>query len=152
MRWIHIVMLILPVAAAQGGVLADGGVSAPEVADVLKQAGYPADVSAGRAGDPLIRSSTGKVVFTVYFFQCGPELRCASIAFSAAYRHRGATPAMIAAWNRDNRFGRAFLDGHGTAEVSMDVETSHGMTTEALGANLSRWIAVLNAFVSSFSG
>ena len=28
----------------------------------------------------------------------------------------------------------------------MDVETSHGMTTEALDANISRWILVLNAF------
>jgi hypothetical protein len=152
MRWIFGLLLILPMAAAQGESLPDGGVSAPEVASVLKHAGYPADVSAGRGGDPLIRSSTGKVVFTVYFFQCGAELRCGSIAFSAAYRHRGVTPAMIAAWNRDKRFGRAFLDGHGTAEVSMDIETSHGMTTEALDANVSRWIAVLDAFVSSFAG
>ncbi len=152
MRWIFALLLLLPVAAAHGENLPDGGVSAPEVAAVLKHAGYPADVSAGRAGDPLIRSSTGKVLFTVYFFQCGAELRCTSIAFSAAYRHRGATAGMIAAWNRDNRFGRAFLDGHGTAEVSMDVETSRGMTTEALDANLSRWIAVLNAFESSFAG
>jgi hypothetical protein len=151
MRWIFALLIILPVAA-HGENLPDGGVSAPDVATVLKHAGYPADVSAGRAGDPLIRSSTGKELFTVYFFQCGAELRCTSIAFSAAYRHRNVTPAMIAAWNRDKRFGRAFLDGHGTAEVSMDVETSHGVTTEALDANLSRWIAVLNAFVSSFAG
>jgi hypothetical protein len=36
--------------------------------------------------------------------------------------------------------------------VSMDVETSHGITTEALGANIGRWITVLNAFEIFLSG
>ena len=140
-----IVMLTLPLTA-HGEALPDGGVTAPEVASAMRHAGYPADVIADRAGTPLIRSSTGKVLFSVYFYQCGAELRCASIQFTAEYRRKGVPLATIAAWNREKRFGRAFQDRNGISWVAMDVEAIHGMTTEALGANISRWITVLNAF------
>ena len=146
-----IVLFGLPLAAA-GESLPDGGVTAPEVASALKNAGYPADIIADRAGEPSIRSSTGKVLFIVHFYQCGTTLRCASIEFAAASRRKGVTQASIAAWNREKRFGRAFLDKSGMASVAMDVETSRGMTSDALEANISRWITVLNAFEVSFAG
>jgi hypothetical protein len=145
--WALIVTLAVPFAALGDG-LADGGVSAPEVASALRHAGYPADPIADRAGTPLVRSSTGKVLFNVYFYQCGAELRCASIEFLAEYRRKGVAPMVIAAWNREKHFGRAFQDRNGLSWVGMDVETSHGMTTEALAANINRWITVLNGFES----
>ena len=149
MRWIYalIVTLILPLAVRAES-LPDGGVTAPEVASALRKAGYPADQIADRTGTPLVHSSTGKILFNVYFYQCGPELRCASIQFIAEYRHRGVPPAVIAAWNREKHFGRAFQDRNGLSWVAMDVETSRGMTTEALAANIGRWVTVLTGFES----
>jgi hypothetical protein len=154
MRWIctsivtlAIVTLALPLAA-QGESLPDGGATAPEVASALRHAGYPADPIADRAGAPVVRSSTGKLLFNVNFYQCSKELRCASIQFIAEHRHRGVAPAIIATWNREKHFGRAFQDRNGLSWVAMDVETSRGMTTEALAANISRWILVLNGFES----
>jgi Putative bacterial sensory transduction regulator len=141
-----LIMMVLVPLAAHAGALPDGGVTAPEIADVLKNAGYPADIVAGRTGDPLVRSSTGKTLFDAHFFQCGPELRCASIQFTAPYRRKGMTSATIANWNRELRFGRVFQDRTGVTRIAMDVETSHGITTEALDANIRRWITVLNAF------
>lgn len=147
MRWIPLLIALLaPPLAARADAIPDGGVTAPEVASVLRAAGYPADVIADHAGNPLIHSSTGKVLFHVLFYQCGTELRCASIQFSARSARRSVSPATIAAWNREKRFGRAFQDKWGLAWVAMDVEASRGMTTEALAANITRWIAVLNAF------
>jgi hypothetical protein len=140
-----IMLLALPLAA-RGDSLPDGGLSGPEVASALKSAGYPADLTADGAGTPSIRSSTGKILFFVHFFHCGPELRCGSVEFTAPFRHNFVSTAMIGAWNRQERFGRAFQDSHGIAWLAMDAETSHGMTTEALGANIQRWIAVLGAF------
>jgi len=146
MRWIWLVaMLSLPLAA-HAGPLPDGGVSAPDLAAALKAAGYPADITNDRMVDPLIRSSTGKMVFEVNFFQCGKELRCTSFQFTAPLHRKAMTPSAIAIWNRDRRFGRAFLDFRGTPWISMDVEATHGMTTEALGANIERWVGVLSAF------
>jgi hypothetical protein len=149
MRWICalIVTLILPLAARAES-LPDGGVTAPEVASALRKAGYPADANADRAGTPQVHSSTGKVLFNVHFYQCGPALRCSSIQFIAEYRHRGVSPSLIAAWNREKHFGRAFQDRNGLSWLAMDVETSRGMTTEALAANISRWITVLTGFES----
>src|ERR1700722_8928376 len=101
-----IVMIALPLAA-QGGLLPDGGVSAPEVASALHAAGYPADTTTERSGSPTIRSSTGKTLFFVHFFQCDTQLRCAAIQFTATLRHKPVPPAAVAAWNRERRFGRA---------------------------------------------
>jgi Putative bacterial sensory transduction regulator len=159
MLWICIaVMLGLPLAAqgaevgAQTGEpLPDDGVSPPEVAKVLRDAGYPADITADRSGDPMIRSSTGKQLFVVYFYQCGARLRCTSLQFTAPFRHGKVSPASVAVWNRDHRFGRAFLDFRDVAWVSMDVETSRGVTTDALRADLNRWITVIAAF-ETFTG
>jgi hypothetical protein len=147
MRWICavIVTLILPLAARAES-LPYGGVTAPEVASALRKAGYPADPNADRAGAPLVHSSTGKILFNVYFYQCGSDLRCASIQFLAEHRRRGVPPALIATWNREQHFGRAFQDRNGLSWLAMDVETSRGMTTEALAANISRWITVLTGF------
>ena len=125
--------------------------SPPEVARVLRDAGYPADVTADRSGDPMIRSSTGKQLFIVYFYQCGSQLRCTSLQFTAPFRHRAVSSASLAVWNRDHRFGRAYLDFRGVARVSMDVETSGGVTTDALRADLSRWISVIGEF-ETFTG
>jgi hypothetical protein len=147
MRWIcALIMAFAMPLAARGEGLPDGGVTAPEVAAALRHAGYPADPIADRAGAPLIHSSTGKVLFNVYFYQCNTDLRCASIEFITEYRRKGVAPASIAAWNREKHFGRAFQDRNGISWLAMDVETSQGMTTEALAANISRWITVLNGF------
>lgn len=139
-----VVMLALP-PAAWADSLPDGGVTAPEVAAALKSAGYPADLTADGAGIPTIRGSTGKVLFFVHFFQCSPALRCASVQFTAPFRHNFVSTTTIGAWNRQGRFGRAFQDSHGIAWLAMDVETSR-MTTEALEANIRRWITVLAGF------
>ncbi len=153
MRWVYVLILLLGLPlAARGDDIPDGGVTAMEVAHALKTAGYPADIVTGHTGDPSVRSSTGKLLFTVRFYQCGTQLRCGSIAFIAPYRRRFVSPATIATWNWERRFGRAFQDRAGACWVAMDVETSHGMTTEALDANITRWIMVLNAFDSFVTG
>ena len=143
--FILIAMLAIPLTA-QGDLLPDGGVSAAEVAAAFHKAGYPADITNERTDNPSIRSSTGKFLFFVHFLQCNAQLRCASIQFIAELRRKAMGPATIAAWNRERRFGRAFLDNHGTAWIAMDVETSHGITTEALVANVERWGTVISAF------
>jgi hypothetical protein len=153
MRWVYVLILMLALPlAARADAIPDGGVTAVEMARALKTAGYPADIVGDRAGDPSIRSSTGKVLFTVRFYQCGTSLRCASIQFTAQYHRKNLLPATIAAWNREQRFGRAFQDRNGASWVAMDVETSRGMTTEALGANINRWILVLGAFETFAAG
>jgi hypothetical protein len=145
--WALIAMLALPLAA-QAESLPDGGVTAPEVASALRHAGYPADPIANRVGAPLVRSSTGRILFDVSLNQCSTELRCASIQFIAEHRHRGVAPAIIAVWNREKHFGRAFQDRNGLSWIAMDVETSLGMTTEGLAANIGRWVTVLDGFES----
>ncbi len=56
------------------------------------------------------------------------------------------TPQRILDWNRDKRFGRAYLDKAGDPWVEMDMDVEHGATTEAIANDLERWKAVIQEF------
>jgi len=151
MRWYHISFLLM--AFAQGGApaafadpLPDGGVTAQEVAAIMKSEDFPVEIGSDKDGDPLIRSSTKDVKFGVFFYGCNGKPRCDSIQFSAGFSVKGMTPAKIAQWNRTKRFGRAWADDEADPWVEMDMDLEHGATTEAVANDLDRWIGVITEF------
>ena len=139
--------------AGSGGAAAeplrDGGVTAQEVAGVLRTMKLPVQLTTDKEGDPLIYSNIAGQKFGVYFYQCkGP--RCGSIQFSAGFEGAELVPnEKVADWNRTKRFGRAYLS-NGTLYVEMDMDVEHGATTEALANNLERWRAVAEQFPKYF--
>jgi hypothetical protein len=142
-----IVWLGLAIASpALGRPLPDGGVTAEEVASVLHQKGYKAQVTTDDSGDPMVRSASSGVDFLVVYYECNHKPRCASIQFYAGFKKPGITPAQIAEWNATKRFGRAYLDDLSDPRVEMDVDVEHGTTTEAIGNAVERWVSVLTEF------
>jgi len=141
--------LVLASAPAMAGPLPDGGVTADEVASVMRALKLPVEKTTDRQGDPLILSTLGGRKFGVYFYQCQSE-RCASIQCSAGYEGAASVPMVkIHDWNRTKRFGRAYADG-GTLYVEMDMDVERGATTEALANNFERWAAVMEQFPKFF--
>ena len=136
---------LLP-ATASAAALPDGGVSAQEMAQVLRAKGYQTEILAGDDGEPKIRSSAGDTRFVVYLFGCQKRTRCASIQFASGFQAERIAPARIAEWNATKRFGRASQDEDGDPWLEMDVELAHGGSTELLAANLERWESVLGAY------
>jgi hypothetical protein len=138
-------------AAASGAAFAeplpDGGATAPEIAGVMKGQDFPVETTKDKDGNPLLRSSAQGYGFSVYFYGC-KETRCDSIQFSAAFNSKDVKPEKIAEWNRTRRFGRAWLDDDAAPWVEMDVDLEHGATTEAVAADLERWVSVLTGFNS----
>ncbi len=147
MRLYHITCVLVSLApAAFAGVLPDGGVTAEEVADVLRGKGFQAQIATDKEGDPLVRSSAGGVRFGVYFYGCNHQPRCKSIQFSAGIKTKGVAQAKMTEWNRTKRFGRAYIDDESDPWLNMDMDVEHGATTEALANDLERWSSVLGIF------
>ncbi len=140
---------VLWASAAVAGPLPTGGVTAQEVAGVMRGMKLATEITTDKDGDPLIYSNSGGRKFGVYFYPCkGP--RCGSIQFSSGFEGAaGGTVAKVADWNRTKRFGRAYIDG-GKLYVEMDMDVERGATTEALANNFERWAAVLEQFPKYF--
>jgi hypothetical protein len=137
---------LMMAAPAMARPLPDGGVTAQEVAGVLQEKGYKAQVTKDKDGDPMVRSASGGVDFLILYYECKGRQRCPSIQFYAGFKKQGITPARIAEWNAKKRFGRAYLDDEFDPRVEMDVDLEHGANTEAVANDMERWVTVLSEF------
>ena len=139
--------LVLGGGAANARPLPEGGVTAQEVVEALQAKGYRAQLTKDSAGDPMIESGLDGSTFRVLFYSCRAGGRCASIQFAWALdMPNGMDLRKINLWNREKRFGRAYLDDENDPFLEMDVDLERGGTTEAIGNNLDTWAAVLPAF------
>lgn len=149
MRAIGILGLALAALAglAAAKAVPDGGITAQEVAAVLQERGYRAEVGKNADGDPEIISGLDGSKFYIQFYGCKGGARCTGIQFSIGIDlDKGMTLAKINQWNRERRFGRAFLDDDNDPYVQMDLDLEHGATTEGVANNLDTWAAVLPEF------
>jgi len=62
----------------------DGGVTANEVAAVLKAKGLQAEMTTDDVGDPMIKSASEQINWRVIFYGC-EKGRCTSIQFQAGF-------------------------------------------------------------------
>lgn len=132
--------------SAAAGPIPEGGVTVQEVAQVLQAKGYKAEVGRDRVGDPMITSAVDGSNFRVLFYDCEAG-RCAAIQFATAFdMEKGLTLSHINSWNRERRFGRAYLDDEMDPFVEYDVDFEVGATTEAIGNAVAVWEAVVPAF------
>jgi hypothetical protein len=147
MRWIYAAaVLVASQTAALSAILPDGGVTAQDIARVLQTKGYQTEITTDKDGDPLIRSTSEGVKFSVYFYECKGSPRCKSFQFVSGFSSTNITVSRVADWNRTKRFGKVYLDQQSDPWVEMDVDVEHGATTEALANDLDRWILTLGTF------
>lgn len=147
MRGMTLVAVLLFVSlAARAAPMPDGGVTAGEVADVMRAKNLPVEITTDPDGDPLIHSQSNNIKFHVYFYECSPQKRCRSIQFYAGWTTKGISETQINTWDRTKRFGRAYLDRQSEPCVEMDMDLQHGATTQALANDFDRWLLVMKTF------
>ena len=73
--------------------LPDGGITSQELANILQEKGYKAQVTKDKDGDPMVRSASGGVDFLILYYECKGRQRCPSIQFYAGFKKKGITPA-----------------------------------------------------------
>jgi hypothetical protein len=118
------------------------------VVSAMQDAGYKAELTTDGGGDPMIRSSSGGTNFTVFFYGCTSNEDCRTLQFYVGFSEPdNASLREMNDWNRDNRFGRAYLADDGSARVEMDVDMDDGGVSRALFQdNLEFWDVILAKF------
>lgn len=101
---------------------------------------------AGR--DPRISGELDGVSYQVFFMNCTDNAACEDINFYAGFAGARLTLERINDWNRNNRFGNAYLDVDGDAAIEYDVNLQYGVTSDTLDADFGLWSAILGEFAA----
>ena len=141
-RLLAAALALLP-AAAPAQVTGD-----PEVIGLLMM-DQGLEVAADRHpdGTPELHSRMDGLRFRVLFYACDPP-PCETIQFTAGFDlPRPMALARINDWNRERRFGKAFLDDEGDPFVEMDVNLyGEGIGRRTFLDTLDLWQQVLSDF------
>jgi len=149
-RWIlggALALTLLSPAAAQSG---SDIITAADVDAILA-------IAAGRGwaarddqenGNPGIAGTINGVDYYIYFVNCVDGGTCEDLNFYAGFIE--VTPALdtINEWNRDRRFGRAYLDQEGDAVIELDLNLEYGVSRDNLDANFLLWGLIIDEFTT----
>jgi len=131
-------------AAAQDGVIVDGG-QPDEIVNVARGYGS-ATLERQSNGDPMIAGKIEGVTYQVYFMNCTANANCEDLNFYAGFLDNKQTLEAINAWNRDKRFGKAYLDHDLDAVIEFDLNLEHGVSRANLDAAFSLWSLILDQY------
>jgi len=141
-----------------GTVLLAVGLSAPAIGDDLID-GSHVDEIAGIAtgygtaqlltdddGAPRISGAIKGVPYQIFFMNCTEGKDCEDLNFYAGFSDIKPTLEAINSWNRDKRFGRAYLDSDLDAVIELDVNLQYGVSRDNLDAAFGVWSLLLGQF------
>ncbi|HYD24362.1 MAG TPA: YbjN domain-containing protein [Croceibacterium sp.] len=118
------------------------------VVRALQDGGYAAKLGTDQVGDPMITSGVGGTTFQIFFYNCTDHAECATVQFHSGYDFT-TSPGLetINEWNRNNRFGRAYLDDEDDPIIEMDVDLDDGGLSPLLFIdNIEFWESTLSNF------
>lgn len=118
-----------------------------KLAAVIQSLGFQAKLEKDNVGDPVIRSSSSGVDFSIYFYDCESNKRCKSLHFTAGYDvPDGTSLEAMQEWNAEKRFASAYLDEEGDPFLQMDINTDGGITQE----NFESWVDLWQSLKGEF--
>ncbi len=138
--------LILAAGAQQAAAI---NATDPEAIRVAMQDyGFAATLGTDSEGDPMIRSRISQTEFQVLFFGCEGGRNCSSILFRAGYDVEPPLSALtMNEWNRQKRFGKAYIDDEGDPFLEMDVNMAFdGLGEQNFQDTLDWWRVVVENF------
>lgn len=98
-------------------------------------------------GQPRIAGEAGGITYQVFFLNCDSGT-CEDLNFYAGFAGVKPTMDSLNAWNRDKRFGRAYLDADLDAAIEYDINLEYGVNRENLNAAFGVWSLLLAQFAS----
>ncbi len=121
------------------------GTNVDEIANVAR--GY-GSVTMDKAsnGDPMISGKIEGVSYYMFFRNCTDNANCEDLNFYAGFLDNKPTIDAINAWNRDKRFGKAYLDSDLDAVIEFDVNVEYGISDKNLDSTFSVWSLILKQF------
>jgi hypothetical protein len=142
----------VPAAGTSGAAGAEETLDATDPERILALAhGYgEAALTTDNLGDPLIEGRIGEKDYDLFFYGCDEGRDCTSLTFSATWEAGDLTDEKMADWNREKRFGKAYLDQDGNATVEMSVNLHGGVTHANFDNTIDWWRLVLAEFAGYF--
>lgn len=102
-------------------------------------------------GDPRIAGTIGGVSYQLFLMNCTANTDCEDLNFYAGFRDIKPTMDALNAWNRDKRFGNAYLDADLDAVIEYDVNIEYGVSRDNLDAAFGLW-ALLSSEYAAYVG
>lgn len=118
------------------------------IAAVVQDMGYRASTEVDGKGDPIIRSSAAGVNFSIRFFGCTDNRDCQSIQLSTGFNlSNPTTAAAMNEWNREWRYGSAWIDDEGDPYLQYDINMGGGgLSADHFKNVLVLWESLLGDF------
>lgn len=136
--------------AAQDPVL---GLTPAEVRAWLMAKGATVEEPRTVEGQTLLQVNDGTTNWLIFFYGCDATGRCQDIQFAANVVAGGLSLDRINAWNREQRFVKAYLqsnlDGTPSAVLQFDVLLQPGLDAEQLNDPTVVWLELLARFIES---
>ena len=124
------------------------GVSIQQIADILQEEGYKAQLDKDSQGDPLIRTKMGGLNVKVFFYLCSEEALCEDIQFSVGFDlEDGLSTAKVQKWNKEYRFAKTYLDDEDDPYLEIDLQLVPGGTPDLVKG----YIATADSLISQFA-
>jgi hypothetical protein len=147
---VHLVVALAAALAVTGApasaqTLIDGS-SVDEIANIAR--GY-GSVSLGTAssGAPRISGKIDGISYHLFLRNCSEShTDCEDLNFYAGFLDNKQPLDAINAWNRDKRFGRAYLDADLDAVIEFDVNVEYGISRENLDSSFAVWSLILKQY------
>ena len=143
-------LLSVAIFASVSSVTVDANelVSASEPNKILEIAkGYgSAKLTTDSNGDPLIICRKDGTKYGILFYGCKNGKRCKDIKFYAGWKGTNVSLRQVNLWNRNKRYGRAYLDSKGDPALDMTVNLRYGVTEDNLDDTFDWWIIALKGF------
>jgi len=109
-----------------------------------------ADLDVDPLGDPVIRGKIEDLGYFIYFYGCSEGKACTNLMFSARWESDHYNDKSMGDWNRERRFGKAFLDEDGNPAVEMNVNLFGGVSRDNLVDTFDWWRLVLTDFADYY--
>lgn len=136
-------LAVLPLPALAQEVVDGGDV---EVILEIAKAHGEATLESQEGGDPRISGRINGLGYQLFFMNCTGGKDCEDLNFYAGFAELKPTVDAINDWNRNKRFGNAYLDSDLDAVIEYDVNLEFGVTRENLDAAFGLWELLLQQY------
>ncbi|MBU2166580.1 MAG: YbjN domain-containing protein [Alphaproteobacteria bacterium] len=127
------------------------GLTPAEVRAWLMEKGATVEAPQTIEGQTLLRVNDGSANWLIFFYGCDAAGRCQDIQFAANIVADGLSLDRINAWNREQRFVKAYLqsniDGTPSAVLQFDVLLLAGLGVDQLNDPTVVWLELLARFI-----
>lgn len=103
-------------------------------------------------GDPQIVGRMKGTKYTVYFYGCENGRNCDDILFTAGWSGHRVSMGDINDWNRNKRYGKAYLDDENDPILELAVNLKYGVTSRNLDDTFDWWGVSLEGFEEGVLG